>query len=452
MSEAKSAAAARLKNCGFDIWDIYSEKTSSTIITFENNKVDKVVSGIDSGIGARGLRDFKTYYAYVNEEEKLEEAVKTFAKGPPAAAPHCFTQKKPLFTNKISIDPFSVEVSEKIKILREMNSLARGVDSRVSQVNLTFSEKLQEVEVINDTGHISRENRVYTTFLVLVIAANEGRIETAYRAVSEYAGYELMNRDLIAGKTEEAAFSAARLLDTDKKISGEMPAVLSSSAGGTLIHEAVGHSLEADIVQKGMSGYAEKKGQKVASDIVSVVDDAALPNMRGSFSFDDEGIEAQKTVLIEKGVLKNYLYDRETALKDKASPTGNGRRENYRFRPIPRMTNTMIAPGKGAPEGLIKDTKKGIFIKTMGGGQVNTVTGEFIFEVKEAYLIENGTAGAPVRDATLLGTGPDVLNNIDAVCSDLGFEVGTCGKDGQGVPVSDAQPTIRIPKILIGSK
>jgi TldD protein len=201
-----------------------------------------------------------------------------------------------------------------------------------------------------------------------------------------------------------------------------------------------------------MSQYAGKKNLKVAANVITVVDDATIQGRRGSFSFDDEGTQSQKTVLIEKGTLKNFMYDRETALKDGAEPTGNGRRESYKFKPIPRMRNTMIAPGAGAAEDLIKDTKSGIFVVKMGGGQVNTVTGDFVFEVKDGYMIEGGKITSPVRGATLMGTGTEVLNTIDAVCGDLGFDAGTCGKDGQGVPVADAQPTLRIPKILVGSK
>jgi len=358
----------------------------------------------------------------------------------------------PSFINKISIDPFSVEIGEKTGLLRKMNDFARSQSPSISQVNLTYSEKCREIEIINDTGKIFTEKSIYTTFFVLVIAQKGGRIETGYRALSGYGGYEIMDEEAVAGKVKEAAVAAARLLDIDRKIAGEMTAIISSSAGGTLIHEAVGHSLEADLVQKEMSVYPGKKGQKAASPVVTLIEAGTLPGKRGSFSFDDEGIESQKTVLIEKGVLKNYIYDRETALKDGVPSTGNGRRENYRFRPIPRMTNTMIAPGEGSPESLIKDTKSGIFVRKMGGGQVNTVTGEFIFEVKEGYLIEKGKVTEPIRDATLMGKGPEVLNTIDGVCNDIGFEVGTCGKDGQGVPVSDAQPTLRVPRILVGSK
>jgi len=231
-----------------------------------------------------------------------------------------------------------------------------------------------------------------------------------------------------------------------------MPVVLSSEAGGTMIHEAVGHGLEADLAQQGLSVYSGRLGERIASEAVSVVDDATLPNRRGSLAFDDEGTPAQRTLLIERGVLKGYLYDRLTAMKDGTVSTGNGRRQSYRHRPIPRMTNTLILPGEEDPEAILSSTPAGLLVVRMGGGQVNTVNGDFVFEVSEGYRIENGRAGEPVRGATLTGNGPRVLEQIDRVGRDLGFAVGTCGKDGQAAPVSDAQPTIRIPELTVGGE
>ena len=219
-----------------------------------------------------------------------------------------------------------------------------------------------------------------------------------------------------------------------------------------MIHEAVGHGLEADLAQSGLSVYSGKLGQQIAAPIITVLDDATLPGRRGSFRFDDEGTPAQRTVLVEKGILRTYLYDQLTAMKDGRASTGNGRRESYRHRPIPRMTNTMIAPGASRPESILRETHRGLYVRKMGGGQVNTVNGDFVFEVSEGYLIENGSIGEPVRGATLIGNGPNVLLSIDRVGSDLGFSIGTCGKDGQGSPVSDAQPTIRIPDITGGGE
>jgi len=218
-----------------------------------------------------------------------------------------------------------------------------------------------------------------------------------------------------------------------------------------MIHEAIGHSLEADSVQKKVSpAYAGMLGKRVTSEIVSVVDDPTIPNFRGSFHFDDEGTPAQKTVLVEKGFLRNYLYDRLTARKDGTKSTGNGRRESYHHQPIPRMSNTYILPGEQDPEEIIRSVDKGFLVKKMGGGQVNTANGDFVFEVEEGYEIANGKVGEMLRGATLIGNGPEVLNSILCLGNDLGFNIGTCGKYGQLVPVTDGQPTIRIKKLTVG--
>jgi TldD protein len=229
-----------------------------------------------------------------------------------------------------------------------------------------------------------------------------------------------------------------------------MPVVISSSAGGTMIHEAIGHGLEADLAEQGLSVYQGQIGRQIASRLVSVADDKTIPGKRGSYRIDDEGTPSERTLLVEGGVLKNFMYDRLEALRAGKPSTGNGRRESFRFRPIVRMSNTMILPGATAPEEIIKSVDRGMFVKKMGGGQVETVSGDFVFEVSEGYMIENGEIAEPVRGATLVGNGPKVLKDIDMVGSDLGFGIGTCGKDGQGAPVADAQPTLRIPEIIVG--
>ncbi|MFP4466243.1 MAG: TldD/PmbA family protein [Candidatus Goldiibacteriota bacterium] len=447
-----TAEISKMAAADFDIWDIYSEKSATTMITYENSALDRVVSGIDRGFGIRGVKDFTTSFGFTNDEKTLPDVVSAVAGGKGRGAGFKYSVLKPEAVNTVKIMPDTVETAEKIRLLSGINDKARSVSAHIKQVNATYMEKIQDVEIINDLGFLVREKRVYTSVIMAVIAEKNGRFETAHTVVSGYGGFEIVQNGSLMEKAAETAGLAHRLLGVDKKINGEMTVVMSSSAGGTMIHEAVGHSLEADLVQKDMSGYKGKKGQQAASPLVTVVDDALLPNKRGSYSFDDEGMPAQKTVLIEKGILKNFLYDRAAALKDGVKTTAAGRRESYRFKPIPRMRNTMIMPGESSPADVIKDTKSGMFVKRMGGGQVNTVTGDFVFEVKEGYMIENGKVTEPLRDAVLMGKGEEVLNTIDAVCDDLGFEVGTCGKDGQGVPVSDAQPTIRIPKILIGSK
>jgi TldD protein len=219
-----------------------------------------------------------------------------------------------------------------------------------------------------------------------------------------------------------------------------------------MIHEAIGHGLEADLAMEGLSCYKGMLGAQMAGPLINIVDDKTLPNMRGTYAYDDEGIPSERTVLVEDGVLKNYLFDRFHALKYGMKTTGNGRRESFRFRPIPRMSNTMILPGPHDPAAIIASVDDGVLVRKMGGGQVDTVRGDFVFEIQEGYLIEKGHVGPMIRNATMMGNGPKVLRDIDMVGNDLGFGLGTCGKDGQGVPVSDAQPTLRIPGIIVGGR
>ena len=306
--------------------------------------------------------------------------------------------------------------------------------------------------VVNSLGQWIEESRAGILFLVQAVAREGEIVQTGYEPIGGVMGLEIFEQNPPEKVAEIAAKRAILMLKAKKAQGGKMPVVLSSEAGCTMIHEAVGHGLEADLAQQGLSVYSGKIGKRIASPLITVIDDATIPYKRGSFFFDDEGSPGQKTMLVENGVLKNYIYDRLTAMKDGAVSTGNGRRESYHHRPIPRMTNTMIASGKSNPDEIIKSLEKGLFVKKMGGGQVNTVNGDFVFEVTEGYLIEKGKIGEPVRGATLTGNGPEILKNIDMVGSDLGFAIGTCGKDAQGVPVSDAQPTLRIPEIVVGGE
>jgi len=337
-------------------------------------------------------------------------------------------------------------------MVKRANHVARNFDPRVRQVLVTYRENRQEVLIATSAGEVFEDTRSYLTAMVQVVASAGGTVQTGYESVGGLIGMELFDAEPLEIAAEKAARRALMMLTARKAPAGRMPVVLSSDAGGTMIHEAIGHGLEADLAQAGLSVYSGKIGQQIASPLVTVIDDATLPGRRGSFRVDDEGTKAQRTVLVEQGILKTYLYDSLTAMKDGARSTGNGRRESYRHRPIPRMTNTMIAPGTTKPADILKATPNGLFVRKMGGGQVNTVNGDFVFEVSEGYRIENGRIGDPVRGATLVGNGPTVLMSIDLVGSDLGFSIGTCGKDGQGSPVSDAQPTLRIPEITVGGE
>jgi TldD protein len=284
---------------------------------------------------------------------------------------------------------------------------------------------------------ITEEERIYTLALIQVIAADGDVLQTGYEPVGGLMGFELFEENSFEEIAEKAAQKAVAMLSAKKAPGGRMPVVISSEAGGTMIHEAIGHGLEADLVQQGLSIYSNKIGQRIASPLITIIDDSTLPNKRGSFQFDDEGTNS---------------HSRLTAIKDGISPTGNGRRQSYKYRPIPRMSNTFIAQGSESPDEILRSVDKGFYVKKMGGGQVNTVTGEFVFEVSEGYLIDKGQIGEPVRGATLIGNGPEILNSIDMVGNDIGFAIGTCGKDAQGIPVSDAMPTIRIPEMVVGGE
>jgi TldD protein len=262
----------------------------------------------------------------------------------------------------------------------------------------------------------------------------------------------MLTDEAVRGAAAQAARRAVLNVGAKPAPAGTYTVVLSSEAGGTLIHESVGHGLEADLNLKGLSVYSGRIGQKVASELITVVDDGRDPGQRGTAAMDDEGTPTQRTVLIEKGILKTYLSDRKHAEKLGIRRSGNARRESFRHLPICRMTNTMIAPGESDPEEIVRSVKDGIFVKKMGGGQVDVVSGNFAFEVTECYRIRDGKLAEPLRGATLVGQGPKLMSEIDMVGTDLGYSTGTCGKDGQGAPVADAQPTLRIPAVVIGGK
>jgi len=284
-----------------------------------------------------------------------------------------------------------------------------------------------------------------------VTAGDDTQLQTGYQPLGETRGFELFTDEAVTGMVQEAVRLALQALDAQPAPAGTFPVVLSSSAGGTMIHEACGHGLEADLALAGMSSFAGKLGQKVAAEGVTIIDDGTLPHKRGSQAIDDEGNPVSRVVLIENGILKAYLQSRKTSRKMEVEPTGNGRRESYRHLPIPRMRNTFLAPGSEAPEAILRDLDRGLLVKHMGGGQVDTVTGNFVFQVTEGYWVENGVALYPVKNATLSGCGPEVLKGLTRIGNDLHhFDIGTCGKDGQGVPVSDALPTILCPALVVG--
>ena len=447
-----------LKTClknGGDFAEIFFEKSDSTQVSCDDKSIEKVLSGTDQGLALRVLHNGETAYAYTNDvteksilelASKLAEAVKakSFTKDIQLVS------SKASWNNPVEENPHRIPLDEKVKKVLAANQYAWSFNPKIQQVTVNYGDRSRHIIVANSEGMLSEDLQTYTIFVVQAVAREGDVIQTGYEPIGGTLGFELFKNFSPEQVAHIAAEQAIRMLGARKAPAGKMPVVLSSEAGGTMVHEAVGHGLEADLALEGLSVYKDKIGTQVATPLITVLDDKTIPHKRGSFLFDDEGNSAQRTILIENGILKRYMSNHLYAEKQKLTSTANGRRENYRYRPIVRMTNTLIASGKDNPDEIIRSVEKGLFVKKMGGGQVNTVNGDFMFEVTEGYLLEKGKIGEPVRGATLTGNGPDILMKIDKVGSDLGYGMGTCGKDGQGVPVADAQPTLRIPEIVVG--
>jgi TldD protein len=440
---------------GGEFAEIYIEEGSSTQIITEDGKVEKVLGITDRGVSIRVISDFRTAFGFTNEvtEKSLLELAGSVSNGVKEGR---FGQavvgavRNIAMVDPVRLHPSSIPLADKVALVAEAEKAARGFSPSVRQAMAMYRDGVARIQVVNSLGIFTESSRIGTMFVSQVVAEEAGVLQTGYESAGGCRGFELFDEKSAVDIALAAAGRAVMMLKAGRIRGGRMPVVLSSEAGGTMVHEAIGHGLEADLVQGGTSVYRGRLGEEVASKLVSVIDDATIPYARGSFPFDSEGVQGQRTVLVENGILKGYLYDRLTAMKEGVESTGNGRRESYQTRPIVRMTNTLIAPGGTPPEEIVKAVPDGLFVRKMGGGQVNTVTGEFMFEVSEGYLIRNGVVCEPVRGATLTGNGPDVLKSILMVGTDLGFGIGTCGKDGQGVPVADAQPTLLISDMTVG--
>ncbi len=438
--------------------DTYVDVRNYTLIQLESGKVEKLEQGEDAGVGLRVIDPWKTYYASTNsfDEARLTSLAQKLSgytgsrKG--EAALLSAGEASAAYPFSISRDPGGVDVKDKLALVRNFEAKVRSLEPRIIQVRIMYRDTRQEVTIATTDKGLKRDSRMQVVFTVLLVGRDGSEMQTSYEAAGGFYGFEYFTDELMGSLAEKTVRRLSGLLAAREAPSGAKTVVLASEAGGTMIHEAIGHGLEADLAMEGLSCYKGLLGQEIASPLIGVVDDATIPHMRGTYAFDDEGTSSQRTVLVEHGVLKNYLFDRFHAMKHAMPSTGNGRRESYRFRPIPRMSNTMIVPGKHDPGEILASVDDGVFVVKMGGGQVDTVRGDFVFEISEGYLIEKGTVGPMIKNATMMGNGLKVLKDIDMVGCDLGFGIGTCGKDGQGVPVADAQPTLRIPGIIVGGR
>ncbi len=443
---------------GAQFAEVFVEERRSVLVSCDDNRLENASTVFDVGIGIRAMADMHTAYGATSDfsERGLIELAKTVGKAAMAkeARPGkiILVESKSVHSSTVQQHPLGVSLEKKCDAVLRANELVWKLGANIRQAKVQYRDVDRRIIVASSDGVFAEDEQVLTSFLVQVIASEGKVVQTGQESVGSSTGFELLDVYMPEVIAERAAARAERMLGAREAPSGKMPVVISSEAGGTMIHEAVGHGLEADLAYEGNSVYAEKLGEKVASDLVSVCDDPTLKGNRGSFAFDDEGTPAQKTLLIENGILRAYMSDKSLAERTKTQSSGNSRRQSYRFAPIVRMTNTMILPGRDDPSEVLSSTPFGLFVKRMGGGQVNTINRDFVFDVQEGYLIENGKIGEPVRGATLIGNGPQILLSIDKVGSDLGFSIGTCGKEGQESPVSCGQPTIRIPEIVVGGR
>src|SRR3990167_690618 len=459
ISESQLESALGKALCpNIDSADLYLQQTQEESWMLEDGIVKEGGFSIDRGFGLRVMSGEKTGFAYADQialPAILEAAqsarsivnssgnalIKTHLE---IIVPQLYPALNPLI---MTLD------ADKVSFLKELDLLARKMDPRVKQVILSLSGSYDAMVVMNTSGYISSDVRPLVHFSVRIIVESKGRFEQASAGCGGRDDYNcIMKNDAALNQVKRAVQQALRNLDAIPAPAGSFPVVLGSGWPAVLFHEAVGHGLEGDFNRKKTSVFTGKMGEKVASELCTVVDDGTIPNRRGSLSVDDEGTPTQKTILIENGILKNYMQDNLNARLMKTKSTGNGRRESYSSLPMPRMTNTYLLPGKNTPEEIIASVEKGIYAADFSGGQVDITSGKFVFTASEAYLIENGKITRPIKGATLVGSGHEVLKKISMVGNDLMLDsgIGNCGKAGQTVPVGVGQPTLKIDEMTVG--
>lgn len=450
----------KIIQAGGDFAEVFAEHSTSNQIFLEDRKIDRIQSGVDAGIGLRVIFGHQSVYGYTNDLtiQGLLDLADTLCKAIQKKSKSellntvVWTGVRPSFHQEILKKPAMLSLKEKLQYVERANGAAWKTCSHLKQVTAAYVETNRKIEIANSLGHLAQDEKQYLTFFAELVGEKNGQMQTSYEAEGGFLGLELFEEHPPERIVEKAVKRLEVLLDAKPAPAGLMPVVLAAEAGGTMVHEAVGHGLEADLACNGLSVYKDKIGERVASSLVNIIDDGTMPLKRGSYAVDDEGTPSQQNILIENGILKKYMSDRLSHVKFGIPLTGNGRRESYKHKPIVRMTNTYLAAGNDDPAKILAETKKGLYVRSMGGGQVNTVTGDFVFAVTEGYLIHDGEIGPAVKGATLTGNGPQVMQTVDRVGSDLGFAIGTCGKDSQRAPVTDAQPTIRIPEIIVGGE
>lgn len=442
---------------GMDDGELYLEYVQSEALAFDDGRLKTASFDISSGFGLRAVADEATGYAHGTEisEAALKRAIGTVRAvragetGTMSVAPE--RTNRHLYADKDPVE--QQDFATKVKLLEDIDAYARGLDERVRQVSCSLSAEWQVVEILRAGGHRVRDIRPLVRMNVSVVAGDGERMESGFKGAGGREGYEaFFAPDFWQAEVDEALRQALVNLDSVHAPAGEMEVVLGPGWPGVLLHEAVGHGLEGDFNRKKTSAFAGLLGERVASPGVTVVDDGTMEGRRGSLTVDDEGTPSSRTVLIEDGILKGFMQDRLNARLMGVPATGNGRRQSFAHTPMPRMTNTYMLSGGHDPAEILSSVKNGLYAVNFGGGQVDITSGKFVFSCTEAYLIEDGKVTAPVKGATLIGNGPDVLTKVTMIGNDMKLDdgVGTCGKGGQSVPVGVGQPTLRISGLTVG--
>ena len=442
---------------GTDDGELYMQHTVAESFSFDDGRMKSASFDTTQGFGLRGVSGETTAFAHANEisEAAIRRAGETVAlvrggHGGTIAAPPARTNRK-LYVDD---DPISaIPFARKVALLERIDAAARARDPRVVQVSASLTASWSAIEILRGDGFRASDIRPLVRINVQIVAEKDGRRETGYHGIGGRYLYDQLFEDATWERAIDVALAQALVnLDAVAAPAGEMTVVLGPGWPGVLLHEAVGHGLEGDFNRKGASTFSGRLGERVASPGVTIVDDGSLEHRRGSLTIDDEGTPTGRTVLIEDGILKGYMQDRLNARLMGVAPTGNGRRESFAHAPMPRMTNTFMLAGKDDPGEILSRAKSGIYAKSFGGGQVDITNGKFVFSCTEAYRIENGQLGAPIKGATLIGSGPEAMQKVVAIGNDLELDegVGICGKGGQSVPAGVGQPTLMLEGLTVG--
>jgi TldD protein len=447
-----------------DLADAYFEHTLLESVSLEEGMVKKANRNLSQGVGVRAVAGDKTGYAHSNEIDVAQiaaaaKAARVVALGGQARGPIALTPTRPVRDlYSVPVAATDIPLPRKVALLREADAVARSIDPRIVEVHASFATELKTVAILGSDGSFTGDRRPLCRFNVSCIAVEGNERQIGTSGGGGRVSFEWFFEPGDTGEARflwhvrEAARQALLLLRAKPAPAGTFTVVLGPGWPGILLHEAIGHGLEGDFNRKGTSAFASLLGKPVASPLCTIVDDGTIAGRRGSLNVDDEGTPTQRTTLIEDGVLVGYLQDRTNARLMGMAPTGNGRRESFQHVPMPRMTNTFMLAGQSDPRDILKSVERGVYAVSFGGGQVDITNGKFVFSMSEAYLIENGEITTPLKGATLIGNGPDVLTKVSQVGSDLGLDkgVGTCGKEGQSVPVGVGLPTIRVDGITVG--